>query len=205
MFDDQKFVFIRAWCLGRNYHLALNALEFGAKFHTGLRKNGAPEYHHQLSISHYLRTFIGHLEFPEETLAAAFLHDVCEDYDVGFDEIQSKFGNKIGTAVSLLTKKYRGDKIPAEVYYKDLAKDPIASVVKGADRVNNIQTMIGVFSLEKQKAYIDETENLVLPMLKSARRQFTMQESAYENEKMMIRSQLELIQAIHASSESKEI
>lgn len=202
MFDDKKFVFIRAWCLGRSYHLALRALEFGNKFHVGVRKDGVtPEYYHQLSISHYIRTFINHLEFPEETLAAAFLHDVCEDYDVGFDEIHSTFGNKVGTAVSLLTKKYRGDKIPAEVYYKDLSKNAIASVVKGADRVNNIQTMIGVFSLEKQKAYIDETENLVLPMLKNARRQFTTQESAYENEKMMLRSQLELIQAIHAAKE----
>lgn len=196
--QHKLYVSMRYWLLGRNMHRALAALEFGATFHTGLRKDGVtPEYRHQLSIGHYIRTFINHLDLPEETLAAAFLHDICEDYDVGFEEIESKFGIEVGKAVTLLSKEHRGDKIPLEVYYKQIAKNPIASVVKGADRVNNIQTMVGVFSLERQKTYIEETEGLVLSMLKSARRLFTTQESAYENMKFVLRSQLELIQAIH--------
>ena len=200
--DGKKLISLRYWMLGRNMHLGLHALEFGATFHTGMRKDGVtPEYQHQLGIAHFIRTFIGHLDFPEECLAASCLHDVCEDYDVGFDEISTKFGPKVCKAVSLLTKKHRGDKIPLEIYYKEIAKDPIASIVKGADRINNIQSMVGVFSLEKQKQYMEETENLVLPMLKIARRQFTTQESAYENMKFVLESQIDLIKAIHAAKE----
>lgn len=202
--NDKMFLSLRYWMLGRNMHLGLRALEFGATFHTGTRKDGCtPEYQHQLGIAHFVRTFIGHLDSPEECLATACLHDVCEDYDVGFDEINTKFGPKICKAVSFLTKKHRGDKIPLEIYYKEIAKDPIASIVKGADRINNIQSMIDVFSLDKQKQYMEETENLVLPMLKTARRQFTTQESAYENMKFVLMSQLDLIKAIHAAQEVK--
>lgn len=203
--QHKLYVSMRYWLLGRSMHRALAALEFGATFHTGVRKDGVtPEYRHQLSIAHYIRTFINHLDFPEETLAAAFLHDVCEDYDVGFEEIESKFGVEVCRAVRLLSKEHRGDKTPMDVYYKEIAKHPIASIVKGADRVNNIQTMVGVFSLEKQKAYITETEDLVLPMLKNARRHFTTQESSYENMKFVLRSQLELIEAIHRASNGGE-
>lgn len=192
------YVSMRYWLLGAGMHQALNALEYAATFHINYRKdNVTPEYKHQLSIAHYIRTFFNHLSFPEQTLTVAFLHDVCEDYDVGFEEIEAKFGSEVRRAVDLVTKKHRGDKTPLELYYKEIAKNPIASVVKGADRVNNIQTMVGVFSLERQKEYLDETENLVLPMLKTARRQFTIQESAYENMKFVLRSQIELIQAIH--------
>ncbi|HVI40100.1 MAG TPA: HD domain-containing protein [Anaerovoracaceae bacterium] len=201
LIQEKLYVSMRYWLLGAKMHRALSALEFGAMFHTGVRKDGVtPEYKHQLSIGQYIRTFVNHLDHPEETLAAAFLHDVCEDYDVGFEEIETKFGIEVGRAVRLLSKEHRGDKTPLEVYYKEIGKNRIAAVVKGADRVNNIQTMVGVFSLEKQKKYIEETESLVLPMLKIARRNFPTQESAYENMKFVLRSQLELIQAIHKAS-----
>lgn len=198
--NEKLLISMRYWMLGRNMHIGLKALEFGASLHTGLRKDGVtPEYQHQLSIAHLLRTFLGHLDSPEFCLATACLHDICEDKDVGFEEINAKFGPEICKSVSLLTKTHRGDKVPPEVYYKGIASDPIASVVKGADRINNIQSMVGVFSLEKQKQYIEETETLVLPMLKIARRQFTTQDSAYENMKFVLKSQLELIKAIHAA------
>src|ERR1035437_5526604 len=127
LFQNKMYVSLRYWMLGRSMHLALSALEFGAKFHTGTRKDGkTPEYAHQLSIASYVRTFINHLDFPEQTLVAAFLHDVCEDYDVGFEEIDTKFGFEIGRAVRLLSKEHRGDKTPMDVYYKEIAKNPIA-------------------------------------------------------------------------------
>jgi (p)ppGpp synthase/HD superfamily hydrolase len=200
MSDHKLFVALRYWLLGAGFHQGLKALEFGASQHTGLRKDGiTPEFEHQLRIALFLKTLLKDLEYPEETLAASLLHDTPEDKDVGFEEINSKFGSRISNAVVLLTKKYRGDKTPPEVYYKNLSKDPIASVVKGADRINNIQSMVGVFTLEKQKQYIEETKTLVLPMLKEARRTFTRQEAVYENIKFVLKSQLELIVAMHAA------
>lgn len=194
---------IRYWMLGSGYHLALDAMEFASKFHTGLRKDGIThEFEHQLSISSFIRTLIHSLEQPEKTLAAAFLHDVCEDYDVGFEEIETRYGNEVKEAIVLLTKKHRGATIDREAYYSGLASNRIASVVKGADRIHNIQTMPDVFSVEKQKKYVAETNDLVLPMLKAARRKFTKQEPAYENIKHILKSQLELIKAVHKAQEN---
>ncbi len=201
MNDNKKFIALRYWFLGNNFHTGLKALEFGASQHKGLRKDGiTPEFEHQLGIALFIKTLLKDLSFPEETLAASLLHDTPEDKDVGFDEINVKFGHTINKAVQCLTKKHRGEKTLLESYYKELSKNEIGSVVKGADRINNIQTMVGVFTLEKQKQYLDETENLILPMLKEARRTFTRQESVYENIKFILNSQIKLIKAIHQGS-----
>jgi len=77
---SEKFhISLRYWLLGRNYNQALKALEYASQFHTGFRKDKiTPEFHHQLYIASYVRTLINGIMFPQETLAAAFLHDVCE-------------------------------------------------------------------------------------------------------------------------------
>ncbi len=198
---NKLFVTIRYFLIGRKFHNALSALEFASKFHDGTRKDKVtPEYHHQLQIAHYIRTLENHLDQPEESLAASFLHDVAEDYDVGFAEIENRFGRSVADAVTLLTKKHRKTIKNPDSYFGDMADNKIASVVKGADRINNIQTMVEVFSLEKQKRYIEETETQILPMLKLARRNFPTQEPVYENIKMILKSQITLIRAIHRAT-----
>ena len=199
MVDFEKAkVSMRYWLLGSKMHNALNALEYAGLFHTGTRKDGVtPEYYHQLSIAHYIRTFLHHVDDPETALASAFLHDVCEDYNVGFEEIETKFGVLVADAVKQLTKKHRGVYLNEDDYYNGIGQHKIASVVKGADRVNNIQTMVHVFSREKQVQYLKETVDCVIPMLKTSRRLFTTQEGAYENMKIMLRNQVMLIEAIH--------
>lgn len=197
---DKKLISIRYWLIGKQYHLALKALEYGLSFHKGTRKTGDPEFYHQLSIIHYLKTLIDELDYPEETLVTACLHDCPEDYDVGFEEIESLFGKEIRLAVELLTKKHRGDKVPPLTYYNQISNNPIASVVKGADRIDNISTINEVFTLEKQKEYLSETHDFVLPMLKSSRRKYTKQEPVYENIKLVLNSQMNLIRAVHKGS-----
>lgn len=206
MTDHAKaLVSMRYFLIGAKMYSALEALEFATKFHTGTRKDGVtPEFHHQVTIALYTRTLINYLIYPEETLAVAFLHDTAEDADVGYVEITARFGEKIGKAVQLLTKKHRGFKKPIDVYYQEIATDEIASVVKGADRIHNIQSMIGVFGPEKQKDYIKETNDFVLPMLKEARRVCPRQETVYENEKFVLQSQINLIEAVLAAENSKQ-
>ncbi len=195
---EKKMVAIRYWCLGRNYFTAVKALEYASQFHTGKRKDGVtPEFDHQLSIAAYIRSIATSLVCVDATLAAVFLHDVCEDYDIGFEEIETRFGFTISKTVRLLTKKFRGETVAPGAYYKAIAGCAIASVVKGADRIHNIQTMTEVFDLPKQVQYIKETEEHVLPMLKQARRRYPEQEPAYENEKHVLKSQIDLIWAIH--------
>jgi (p)ppGpp synthase/HD superfamily hydrolase len=198
---QKLLISLRYWLLGaaatdERYHLPLIALEYAQKFHTGVRKDGVtPEFTHQLTIAHYLRTLIGAVIHPAETIAVGLTHDVCEDFDVAFEEIERICNSRIANSTKLLTKVHRGVKISKDAYFNNMLEDPIASIVKGADRIHNLQSMIGVFSKEKQKEYISEAETDIIPMLKKARRNFPKQELAYENIKLVMLSQIQLIKA----------
>lgn len=192
---------MRSWLDGKEFHLALKAFEFAQEFHNGIRKDGiSPEFSHQMFIANYAMSILPGLMFKEETLSAIFLHDICEDYSVTFDEIDNNFGKSIGSAVRLLTKKLPGEIIdPTEKeermfrYYQNLSSNPIASITKGLDRAHNILTMnTAGWTIDKQKEYLVEALNCALPMLKKARRTFTEQRLAYENIKSLI-----IIQAQH--------
>jgi (p)ppGpp synthase/HD superfamily hydrolase len=133
----------------------------------------------------------------ERCITDSFLHDTVEDKDISLSEIEDKFGLEISQDVNLLSKVVEQVEKPLSVYFKQLETNPYSSIVKGADRANNHQSMVGVFTTEKQVSYISETETLIIPMLKIARRSFPEQEAAYENIKYMLTSQIELIRAIH--------
>lgn len=189
---------LRYWLLARSqtesiYLTPLAALEFAAERHTGTRKNGQPELIHQLEIAHFARALSPHLINPALCLSAALLHDVREDYDVSDQEIQSRFGAQEAASVELLTKMYRGLKKTDKAYYAALSLDACASIIKGVDRMHNHSTMAGAFSTAKQLAYLKETEDLVLPMLKAAKRQFPSQEPAYEIIAQALRSQIAML------------
>ena len=191
---------LRYYLAGKGWHIALKAMNFAEHYHTGTRKDGEiPEFDHQVRIAHFVRT-LPDLLYPEETIAAVFLHDVEEDYDVPIGEVEKLFGEQIAFSTGLVTKRLKDKGLSEaynEVYFAGIRNDPIASIVKGGDRVHNLQTMIDVFDLEKQKTYVKEVKEHFLPMLKYARRLFPEQEAAYMNIKHMLVSQIELIEAMH--------
>lgn len=194
---------IRYFLAGKEWHIALKAMNYAEHYHTGTRKDGVtPEFDHQIRIAHFVRT-LPDLMYPQETLATVFLHDVEEDYDIPPGEVGTLFGKQIAFSTRAVTKPSFNNKELAEqyldVYFAGIGNDPIASIVKGGDRVHNLQSMIGTFDLEKQKSYIAEVKTHFLPMLKRARRLFPEQEAAYENIKHMLVSQIELIEAIHGA------
>jgi (p)ppGpp synthase/HD superfamily hydrolase len=192
---------LRYWLLGISqvnpeYNKCIEALEFASTIHNGKRKDGVtPEFEHQLIIAHYLRTLVNNLMFPSETICVAILHDVCEDYDVSYDEIERRFGKVVRDGVERLTKIYKGVKKSDEEYFNGISECPIASVGKGGDRIHNLQSMVGVFTKEKQEKYILEAETHIIPALKKARRLYPKQEMVYENIKLMMLSQIQLIKS----------
>lgn len=189
-------VALRYYFLGKGYFMAADALEFAGEYHDGKRKDGVtPEFQHQIEIAHYVRTLEASLMQPEPTLIACILHDVSEDYEVSDNMIRMRYGATVADAVALLNKNGK----TSEHYFEQLAMNSIASVVKGADRINNLQSMVGVFTPEKQLRYIAEVEKYFLPMLKIARRSFARQEPVYENIKHVLTSQLELLKVINGS------
>jgi (p)ppGpp synthase/HD superfamily hydrolase len=198
---------MRSFLKDRGYHLALAAMEFAMSYHTGTRKDGvSPEFSHQMFIALYVLSISPLLTYPEETLAAVFLHDVCEDFPVTYDEIESRFGKRVRAAVELLTKKKDGVRIPDDIYYERMALDEIASVVKGVDRAHNIHSMHSAdWSLDKQQAYLDFVFEFVLPMLKKARKTFIQQRLAYENIKSVLLMQARPIQLLLDAKRSSPV
>lgn len=199
---------IKYFMLGRGYHVALKAMRIGLEHHIGTRKDGVtPEFQHQIEQANKARTLIDAFLFPEETLATIFLHDVVEDNGgpegkkIPLATIHSEFGPRIANAVWLMTNQYKdGTKKQKTAYYEEMIKDPIASLCKGFDRDHNQNSMVGVFSHEKQKRYIEETEKYILPMLKRAREIHTQQEPAYQNIKWQLVQQIRLLRAVHEAA-----
>ncbi|MEK6829528.1 MAG: HD domain-containing protein [Nanoarchaeota archaeon] len=183
---------IRSWMEGRGFHVAIKAMNFAEQHHTGTRKDGQPEFSHQVSQACYARTMERYMLFPEATLAVIFLHDVMEDYNVSYEELVSNFGTQIADAVIKMSKVIKGIKISKETYFENLSTCPIASLAKGFDRVHNLLTMIGGFTPEKQIQYLEETMNDIVPMLKIARRTHVSQEPIYENIKFVMTNQTTL-------------
>lgn len=206
---EKKLLVLRQQLVGSRYFNALSALEFARRYHTGLRRDKiTPEFQHQVEISLYALT-LPDLIYREEVLATILLHDVREDYGVSDHEIRNlfndvAFADRVANAVEKMTKVFRGVKKDENYLFEEMSLDAIASIAKGCDRIHNLQSMVGVFSIEKQKQYIDEVFELFFPMLKTARRLFSHQVNAYENIKHMLQSQIELIRAVHKAMESSE-
>lgn len=193
---------LKYYMIGKGYHLGLKAMYFAQRYHTGVRKDGKTrEFMHQIEIAMSITTLKG-LENEEIAVAAALLHDVMEDYEIPRSVLELEFNAELVAVVWLLTKEYKGVKKDTYRYFLDISNNATASVVKGMDRVHNVQTMVGVFSIEKQKSYIKEVKELFLPMLKKARYLFAIQGFAYANIEHTLRSQIYLIEAIHSSLDS---
>ena len=192
----KQVLLMRTFLQAKEYHMALGAMEFAMARHSGKRKDGvSPEFSHQMFIALYVLTISPLLMFPEETLAAIFLHDVCEDFDVSYDEIEQLFGKRVRDAVELLTKKKDGVRVPDTVYYARMAQNEIASIVKAVDRAHNIHSMHGAdWTVDKMQEYLDFVFDLVLPMLKTARKKFSRQRLAYENLKAVLLMQARQVQ-----------
>lgn len=203
---SKRMIALRYWLLGASLHRALIALDFNQPYFGGLRKDGlTPKFDHHVAQANFVRTLLPYLMFPEETLCVVFFHDTAEDHGVSRTEIaavfsDSDFGKRVADGVWRMTKKYRGGvgsaATPSELF-AEMARCPISSIAKGVDRIHNLQSMVGVFTLEKQKAYLLETEEFFLPMLKRAEQAFPSQEPAYKIIRTFLKMQMELIRAGH--------
>lgn len=193
---------LRQLLIGKGFYNALIGMEFAKDYHVGMRKDGkTPEFDHQISIALFALT-LPNITYPEELIAVIMLHDVREDYHVSDNEIRALFSDEIfasrvAVAVDRMTKEWRGVKKDPMLLFEAMAEDAIASIAKLCDRVHNLQSMVGVFSLAKQKEYIAEAKELFFPMAKKARRNFPHQVMAYENLKWMLINQIQLIEAMH--------
>jgi guanosine-3',5'-bis(diphosphate) 3'-pyrophosphohydrolase len=126
--------------------LLARAFRFAAKAHEGQQRRSGEEFlHHPYAVAR----ICAELRQPDETIAAALLHDVVEDTDVSLDDVTAEFGEEIAQLVDGVTKLTRvqfqsREQAEAENYRKmilAMARDPGVILIKLADRLHNLRTI----------------------------------------------------------------
>ena len=109
------------------------AKEIAHRAHDGqARRNGEPYINH-------VRRVVGTLMSKgasEEVISAAWMHDVIEDRGEDYGIMLELFPKEIAIAVFRLTR-YKG--FPYDLYIEEVKKNPIATQVKLADLLDNLQ------------------------------------------------------------------
>lgn len=111
--------------------------------------------------------------FTEEMLIVSLLHDVPEDTDYSFDNIEREFGKSVRDGVWWLTnpsKQYPHlrRKERKEMDREHLAKAPNhIKIIKAFDRIDNLYDMIGAPSDFVLNVYVPESRALQ-PILRAA-------------------------------------
>lgn len=149
----------------------LNALSFARQKHEGqLRKNGDPYIVHPLTMAcNALSLGI----FEDNIIATILLHDVCEDCGVSPEDLP--VSDQVRRNVALVTFEIMDGETKETAmrrYYNLILTNREATITKLIDRCHNVSSMAGTFSEEKLKAYIDETNVFVLPLLRKAKDQY---------------------------------
>lgn len=158
---NKELVFLKGIAKGNKYNELMKSINAAVILHQGqTRKSKEPYIDHPTRVASALYSLGIH---EEDILAVAILHDTIEDCKITSRDLIEKYqiNENIVRNVILLTKTTVDD----DKYYLDIQNNPIALLVKLADRAHNISTMHS-FSLEKIEKYIEETERRILPLYK---------------------------------------
>lgn len=152
---------IKKYAKDADVSLVEKAYYFGKKAHDGqFRKSGEPYFIHPVAVANILCD----MELDIETIIAGLLHDVVEDTEYTYEDIEREFSKEIADLVDGVTKlgqiKYQSkEETQAENLRKmflAMAKDIRVILIKLADRLHNMRTL-KFMPPEKAKAKAKET------------------------------------------------
>ena len=138
-----------------NIKLVKKAIAFAKKWHDGqMRKTGEPYYTHPLAVAMMTAQY----KYKTYMIVSAILHDVVEDSDCTVELIAKEFNPRIAEIVKLLTREEENRKLTIADSMKKIfdAKDYDALLIKGLDRLHNLQTIRGM-KPEKRRKIAEET------------------------------------------------
>ena len=179
LFDEEHmYTYVKTYASLNGLTQTLKALPCARKLHEGQVRKGTeqiPYINHPLVVAcHALSLGLDN----DDIIAAALLHDVCEDCGVTPEDLP--VGDGVREAVRLLT---RNSTKTEEEYFGSIGRNEAATIVKLLDRCNNVSGMAGCFSESKMVRYINETEKWVYPLLQLAKSEYPQ----YSNQIFLIK------------------
>ena len=141
----------------------------------------------ELYLSHPVEValILADLDFDENVICAALLHDVVEDCDCSLETIKQEFNASVAEMVDCVSaidkekfifntedlfelENFEKAAIEEQSFKKLISigkKNPLGFCIKFADRLHNLTT-IGCFDYNKQLEKVKETERWILPIAK---------------------------------------
>lgn len=201
--NEKMYTYVKGFAMGAKLNDTLASLAYARRMHASQkRKSGEPYIVHPLTMAcHALAVGIT----DDAILAGVLLHDVIEDCGVKLEELP--VSNEAKTVVNLMTfvqPEGMSKHDALKLYYNNISNNGRASIVKILDRCNNVSTMAGVFSHEKLQAYIEETEEFVLPLIKHTKEYYPEYQDVLWILKYHIVSVLESLKGLGAMETTKE-
>ena len=146
-----------------NWHDVHSALELAYQLHDGQkRRTGGPAIHHPLRVALKLYALGVRDQY---ILAAALLHDVLEDCaDKLNPKSLARFHAQGARTVGIVHHLTKHDPENPESYFRRIANCWQASLIKLADRADNLATMNGAFTPERAREYVEETKRYIIPL-----------------------------------------
>ena len=145
------------------------------------RKDGTPYISHPVEVA----IILSKLDFDEDVVSAALLHDVVEDCGYTLEQIANEFNEDVAQLVDCVSaidkEKYiftQNDVFEDEAFEKASMEEqsfmkliaigkqnPLGFCIKFADRLHNLST-IESFEYSKQLEKVKETEKWIIPIAK---------------------------------------
>jgi (p)ppGpp synthase/HD superfamily hydrolase len=159
--------------------LIRSALELAERAHAGQTRSGSggmAYIHHPVAVAELLAEH----GYDQETVAAALLHDVVEDSDIGVEEIAERFGPRVAKLVEVLTddesvEPYERRKDEHRRRVKEAGGDALA--IYAADKLSNVRVLRRAYANEGEaageefKAPLDVKEDIWRADLEMLRRE----------------------------------
>ena len=119
--------------------LVSEAIAFAVAAHDGMRrkKSESPYILHPMEAA----VIVGTMSDDQNLIAAAVLHDVVEDAGITIEEIERRFGKRVGELVTSETEDKRADLPPSETWR--IRKEESLSVLKNTDDIAVLMVWLG--------------------------------------------------------------